>query len=316
MSYAEDVRVELARLPAGARCCRRAELSALARGLGFLRLSGDGPPTLELATGNPALTRRVFRSLRHDYHLHPVITTGRRRTSRARRYLVRAGGSRLEGLLEDIMVWHRLRLYPGIGRRLVHRRCCRRSYLRGFFLGRGSINQPARGHHLELVVPSPRIAQDLAGLMRTFALSPGISSRKDETVLYLKDAQAIAGFLGVVGASQALLQFENSRVYRSVKERVNRLVNMETANVDRTVEAAARQVRAIRLIDEQLGLHQLPRGLREVAESRLRLPELSLEELGQSMSPPLGKSAVNHRLRRLLAMAARLSLDIPSTGTG
>lgn len=314
MSYADDVRVELARLSPGGSCCRRAELSALARSLGVLRLSGDGPPALELATGNPALTRRVFRLLRYDYQMHPAITSGRRRTSRTRRYLVRATGSRLEGLLEDLMVWHRRRVYPGIGRRLVQRRCCRRAYLRGFFLGRGSINHPGRGHHLELVVPSPRLAQDLAGLMRTFALAPGLCARKDDTVLYLKDAQAIAGFLGVVGASQALLQFENSRVYRSVKERVNRLVNMETANVTRTVEAAARQVRAIRFIDAELGLQKLPRGLREVAESRLRLPELSLEELGQSMSPPLGKSAVNHRLRRLLSIAARLSGGAPPTG--
>ncbi|MEW6522408.1 MAG: DNA-binding protein WhiA [Bacillota bacterium] len=307
MSYADEVRAELARLALGGRCCRRAELSALVRALGILHVSGAGQSTLEISSENAALARRVFQFLKQDYKIRAIISVGRRRTSRVQRYRVQAGDrTQLEHLLEDLLVWNRVKLYPGVKRELVRRRCCRRSYLRGFFLGRGSINDPSKGHHLEMVAGSQKMAQDLAGIMRRFDIEPGLTRRKNDGVIYLKDAEAIGKFLSIIGAHEALFQFENVRVYRDLKEQVNRLVNMETANLTRMVEASGRHVRAIELIDEHLGLHKLPRGLREVAETRLRLREASLEELGQSMSPPLGKSAVNHRLRRLLAIAADL----------
>jgi len=155
------------------------------------------------------------------------------------------------------------------------------------------------------------MARDTARLMRSFGIEPGLTQRKGDWVVYVKGAEAIAGLLNVVGAHAALLKFENHRAYRGLKEQVNRIVNMETANLSRTVDGSARHLEAVDIIDNELGLGKLSPGLRAVAEARRQYPESTLEELGQLMSPPLTKSAVNHRLRRLTRLAAQLARRSP-----
>ncbi len=292
MSYAEQVRGELTRIRPGSHCCRRAELAAVVETSGVS--SDDG---LALYVDTASLARRLYSSFKEELGLRPLVERmPRRRWGKSYRLRVPGYDGDTDANYRAL-VRHRLR----------DRRCCRQAYLRGFFLGRGSVNDPGKEHHLELTTHDDRTAALLLGLMKEFGLWARVGRRKKDTsVVYLKDAESIVTFLNLIGAHHSLMQFENVRVYKDLKGRVNRLVNMETANVGRMVQASVQQLEAIEVIDERMGLHRLPPSLAAVARARLRHSDLSLEELGQSMSPPLSKSAINHRLRRLVAMARRL----------
>ncbi len=183
---------------------------------------------------------------------------------------------------------------------------CRRAYLRGSFLARGSVSSPAKNHHLEMVFSTKRDALLVQSLIRLEGLKTGIVARRSSFVVYLKGGDRISEFLKLVGADQAVLHYENVRVGKSVKNFVQRVVNMDRANVSRAVEACLRQLDDIQVIDANYGLLKLPKGLQDIARFRLENPGLSMEELGQLLTPPVSKSAVNHRFRRIAAMADRV----------
>jgi len=183
--------------------------------------------------------------------------------------------------------------------------CCRSAYLRGVFLAAGSVANPELAHHLELVV-DPRDLRFLRGLLRAMGLQPGVNRRSRGLALYFKDSREIVKALSLMGAHGAVLTYENVLVYKNMRNHVNRLVNCETANLSKAIEAGMRQAETIRFIAERIGLANLPQALREVAELRLRYPEATLKELGEMLSPQVGKSGVNHRLRRLEALAETL----------
>ncbi|MGB9804650.1 DNA-binding protein WhiA, partial [Desulfofundulus sp.] len=208
------------------------------------------------------------------------------------------------------------RVTGGIPRELVRRECCRRAYLRGAFLGGGSVNNPEGTYHLEIITGNAEHARALGRLMGEFGLEARVSVRKNWHVVYLKDSDQIVALLNVMGAHAALLDFENVRIYKDVRNQVNRLVNCETANLNKVVEAALRQVEDIRFIAGTLGLEKLPPALRQVAEARLQYPDASLRELGEVLEPRVGKSGVNHRLRRLSEIAARLRETLPGVPAG
>lgn len=183
---------------------------------------------------------------------------------------------------------------------------CRRAFLRGAFLARGSVSSPVRNHHLEIALPSAKDGLLIQSLMNKEGLKGGLIRRRSSWVAYLKDADQIAEFLGLIGASQAVLDYEDIRARKSLKSSVQRLVNMDRANVSRAVEASIRQISDIRKIDEVIGLSRLPPALKEVARLRLEHQDLSMEELGELLTPRASKSAVNHRFRRIAEIAANL----------
>ena len=193
---------------------------------------------------------------------------------------------------------------PAAGER-PRRRMDREAFLRGLFLGAGSVSGPGHGYHAEVVVPGVTVARQVAAELRRWGLRPGRARRRGRVGLYLKEADQIAEFLGRLGAHQAVLALENHRVVRGVRNQVNRLVNAETANLRKAVDAGLRQVAAIRRLVEAVGWEGLPPSLREVARARIEHPSASLRDLGQMLDPPLSKSAVGHRIRRLQALAAR-----------
>lgn len=193
---------------------------------------------------------------------------------------------------------------PAAGQRPLRRRD-REAFLRGLFLGSGSVTGPGHGYHAELVLPETAAAARVARELRRWGLRPGRARRRGRIGVYLKEADQIAEFLGRLGAHQAVLALENHRVVKGVRNRVNRLVNAETANLRKAVDAGLRQVEAIRRLVEAVGWDGLPPSLREVARMRLEHPSASLRDLGQMLDPPLSKSAVGHRIRRLQALAAR-----------
>ncbi|OPZ73936.1 MAG: Sporulation transcription regulator WhiA [Firmicutes bacterium ADurb.Bin456] len=193
-----------------------------------------------------------------------------------------------------------------VGDRLVSRECCRRAYLRGVFLGGGSVNSPEGNYHLEIITDNETFALFIEKLMQKMRLSARISRRKNWFVVYLKESEQIIDFLNLVGAHSALLNFENARIYKDMRNQVNRLVNCETANLNKTVNAAVRHLENIELISDTIGLGQIPASLREVAELRVKYPDASLKELGELIQPRLGKSGVNHRLRKIEEIADQI----------
>ena len=190
--------------------------------------------------------------------------------------------------------------------------CCRKAWLRGAFLGGGSINRPEVEYHLELVTQNEGFAGTLTAALKSFGLTSGRTTRKQDTVVYLKEGDAITSFLGVVGAHEALLEFENVRIVKGMRNQVNRLVNCETANLAKTVNAAVRQIEGIRLLISRRGIDSLPRSLKAVAELRLANPEATLQELVEAYDGGISRSGLSHRLRALERMAEELREADPS----
>lgn len=304
MSFSAGVKNEIARILGERRCCLLAELSALLAVDTSREERGDGSRGLVITTENAAVARKVLTLFRKITRLHTEVAVQKRAGfRRSNTYMVRIPAQRgLGSLLQDLAL-----LEPAAGSRpgknIVSLGCCRRAYLRGAFLAGGSITNPERGYHLEIVVPGREVAAKIAGVMEYYDLQARVLRRKGKFVVYLKEGEQVVRFLSVVGAHRALLEFENIRVYKDVRNNINRLVNCDTANLEKTVEAALRQVDKIRYLERTIGLDSLPSGLREVARARLENPDLSLKELGQLLKPKLGKSGVNHRLRRLEAIA-------------
>ncbi len=181
-----------------------------------------------------------------------------------------------------------------------------RSYIRERFLNAGSITDPTKDYHLELVCSGAEEADQITDVFRSFGLEPRIMERGGHLVVYLKDAAQISDVLKLMGAVDGLMELENVRILKEVSEKINRQVNCETANLQRTVSAGIRQVEDIQLIDREIGLQNLEPGLREIAEKRLEDPNASLTELAERLTEPIGKSGANHRLRKLSRMAAEI----------
>lgn len=306
-TFSYRVKDELARLEPGNMCCLHSEL------LGFLRAGavmevGQSGVQVTATIESPSVARRAFLLLKHTSSLSVNISREPRRIHNHSLYSVRL--TTQPGLKEFLVELGYLRSDVREDMAVVPRiDCCRRAYLRGFFLGSGSLSNPERSYHLELVTGSRRHATHLIRLLRAFDVCARRVERKDRQVVYLKEGDEIAAFLTLIGAVKSRLELENIRVVKGMRNQVNRLVNCETANLNKTVQAAYRQLTAIRFLVGRVGLESLPGPLREVARLRLEQPEATLKELGAQLNPPLGKSGVNHRLRRLEEMAAGLKVQ-------
>ena len=182
----------------------------------------------------------------------------------------------------------------------------RREKLRQIFLSNASLTNPQKEYHVEFVFSAEEEGREVEEILRHYSLHPKQGKRGKNRMVYLKDASEIADVLKLLGAVDALMELENARILKEVSENVNRRVNFEAANINRTVKASLKQQEEIQFIEEVLGLDQLEKALQEVAKRRLQYPDASLEELAQGLEPPIGKSGVNHRLRKLARIAKEL----------
>ena len=189
---------------------------------------------------------------------------------------------------------------------MTNRNCCKRAFIRGVFLAVGSVSDPEKGYHLEFVCEEEEQARFLRNVIATFDIEMKILERKEHYVLYVKDGASIVDLLNVMEAHIALLELENLRIIKEMRNTVNRRVNCETANINKTVNAAAKQVEDIMYIEKECGLVNLPDTLYEMARVRLENPDATLKELGEMLIPPVGKSGVNHRLRKISEYADKL----------
>ena len=198
-------------------------------------------------------------------------------------------------------------LSDGIYQPIVKSKCCKRAYLRGLFLGVGTMSDPKKSYHLEFVLNSEHVAQDLRKLIGSFVnMSASLIERGEEHIVYLKRAEYISDMLGIMGANEAMLEFENIRIGRGLRREVNRISNCDNANVDRTLTAAEQQIRHIEIIKDKLGLENLEPVLRETAQLRLELPDASLSEIGDALSPTIKKPGVSKRFAKLKEIAEGL----------
>ena len=305
MSFSSEVKNELARLPQEGDCCIRAELSALLRMGGSLVLRGRNFG-VSFMTENAALARRLLSMAKYRFAVQTEVVIKRSvRLKKNNLYQIRLLPSP-----ETARLLSELELLPGNSdggdKEMLRSHCCRRAFLRGAFLAGGSVSRPASDYHLEMVTESEQFAQLIQKTMRGLSLTGRLTDRKKDFIVYVKEGDAIIRFLSLIGAHQALLDFENVRVVKEMRNHVNRVVNCETANLEKTVQAAVRQLDSIRLLQSRLGLGKLPAALREAAELRLNYPEATLRELVELADGRIGKSGMNHRLRKLEEMADSL----------
>jgi len=282
----------------------QAELAGLIAATGRVSAGPDDHVSVTILSSHATVARRAYRLLRAVLAAKPEIRAQKRaKLDKSTYFAVRASGAELgralasSGITDDSGE-------PVEQARLGN--CCRLAFLRGAFLGAGFLADPRRGYHWEITTTDRSWSRALRRLLAASGIRARLARRRHEYVVYLKDAEGIAGWLNLVGAHQALLSLENTRIYKDMKNRVNRLVNCETANLSRTINAGVQQQEAIRRIEETTGLGALPPPLRDVARLRLANAEATLEEIGAMLNPPLGKSGVNHRLREIRRIAGRL----------
>lgn len=305
MSFTAEVKDELSRVEPARSCCARAELSALIRVEGTLHFTGGKRFRLEVATETAPVARKAIKLLHSLYGLTTDLTVRRSVLHRSNNYLITVPSQdRLAGALTELgIIDEALMPVYRIPAELVHRDCCAVAYLRGTFLGGGFVADPHGDFHFELTAQTEDMAGDLVALMERFDMPARVTQRRGTYAVYLKGAEAIVTFLARVGAHRALLRTEDVRIVKGMRNEVNRLVNAETANLMKSANAASAQRDAIQRIAAARGLPALPPALRELAELRLAHPDVSLRELGELAQPPLSKSAVYHRIRRIEELA-------------
>lgn len=312
MSFSSSTKNELARIPLENECCPLAELAAIIRTSGTIRVSGNSNLGLKFVTENAAIARRIFLLIKSLYNTEiDVLVRKNKQLKKNNNYIVIVNHTdTTRKILEDIdflVSGDNLFLTnPKLPEHLVKNRCCKRSYIRGAFLAGGSISNPEKSYHLEFVLNNREHSIGLSRTINSFGLNSKIVQRKDNYIIYLKEGEQVVDILNIIGAHQALLKFEDIRVLKDIRNNINRLVNCETANLNKTINASLKQINNIKLIDKKIGLENLPKNLQEIAYLRLEHRDASLRELGKMLNPPLGKSGINHRFRRIEEIADRI----------
>ncbi|MCG1010157.1 DNA-binding protein WhiA [Salinicoccus sp. ID82-1] len=306
MSFASEMKNELSRIEVEP-CCMKSELSALIKMNGALS-HFNGEWIINIQTENAAIARRIFTLIRNLYGVEIELLVRRKMKLKKNNVYISRIKKDSRKVLEDLDIMKDGVLSHEVSDTVKKNECCIRSYLRGAFLAGGSVNNPeTSAYHLEIFSLYEEHAESLTELMNGYELNAKHIERKRGYITYLKEAEKIAEFLSLIGGYQALLKFEDIRIVRDMRNSVNRLVNCETANLNKTIGAAMRQVENIQFIDQEIGLEELPERLREIARLRVEHQDVSLKELGEMVSTgTISKSGINHRLRKLDTIADKL----------
>ncbi|AYE38737.1 DNA-binding protein WhiA [Companilactobacillus zhachilii] len=305
VSYASEVKQELTKLVVHPEHAR-VELSALLRMNGSLSLQNHHF-VLTAQTENAAIARRIFSLIKQKYGMESELLVRKKmKLKKNNQYLVRLKHDTNKVLTDlDILDESGLSINTDVPEEVLNEDQRMRSYLRGAFLATGSVNNPETSrYHLEIYSLYETHNEGIAQMMNYFHLNARTTKRRNGYIVYLKEAEKIADFLQLIGATNSMLKFEDIRIVRDMRNSVNRLVNCENANINKTVAAAERQIENIKHLQATVGLDSLPDKLREIAVLRLENPEVSLKELGDMVpSGPISKSGINHRLRKLNQLA-------------
>ena len=321
MSFSSSVKDELSRQMPGARHCQIAETAAILSLCGRVKISASDHFWIEIHTENVAVARKYFTLLKKTFNIRTDVSIrSGMNHGRSRTYIVAVREH--EEALKVLQAVKLINSQGEIGENLslirnvvLQNACCRRAFIRGAFLAAGSISAPEKFYHFEIVCPTEPKAEQLKNIIATFDIEAKIVPRKRYYVVYIKEGSQIVDILNVMEAPVSLMELENIRIVKEMRGSVNRQVNCETANINKTVSAAVKQIEDIRFIQSVAGLSGLPESLQEMARIRLERPEATLKELGEALEPPVGKSGVNHRLRKLSLVAEELRQQFPDRNT-
>jgi len=307
MSFASEIKKELTGIEVE-DCCTYSELTALIRMNGVLSVSKEDY-TLDVQTENAAIARRIYTLVKSVYDM-PVELLVRKKMKLKKNnvYIVRLK-KKVAPLLEELGILKQPFIFTrNISEKYLQKTCCKKAYLRGAFLAGGSVNNPeTSSYHLEIFNFYPEHNEALCHLLNDFGLRARELERKNGYIVYIKEAEKITEFLNIIGAHNALFKFEDVRIVRDMRNSVNRLVNCETANLNKTIGAAFRQIESIKFIQRTVGLEALPEKLQEIARLRVEHQDVSLRELGElAVGEKISKSGVNHRLKKIDDFADKL----------
>lgn len=312
-SFSAKVKDELIRLPMGKSCCMLSELSALTETSGHLTFRGAGKLGVTYRVDNAGVARRLFMLLKKQLDVTPTLHfTQTNQLGGKKTCVLTLNDDDTRTLLMSLHMMetdengqpHLKRTVP---RHPLTRQCCRKAFFRGAFLGSGTVTNPEKSYHFEWKSDDDTLPSVLEKLLEKAELPFHQYERKEEKVVYLKGAQQIADMLAMMGAAQSVLKMEEVRVQKQIRASAVRAANCDEHNGEKMLDAAQQQVEAIKSISLQKGLFNLPPALQELARLRLEHTELSLTELGEQLNPPVGKSGVNHRMRRLMEIARQLT---------
>lgn len=315
MSFSSGVKDELSRQVNKARHCQIAEIAAIISLCGKVLISENDSYCIQIHTENVAVARKYFMLVKNAFQINTEISIRRNAyLKKGRTYIITVMNHE-----DSLRILHAAKLidenqeihedFSLVSNVVIQNSCCRRAFIRGAFLASGSISDPEKFYHFEIVCAARPKAEQLQAIMTTFDLDAKIVQRKKYYVVYIKEGAQIVDILNVMEAHISLMNLENVRILKEMRNSVNRQVNCETANINKTVSAAYKQIQDITYIKETMGLDGLSEGLREIAEARLEHPEAALKELGMLLASPVGKSGVNHRLRKLSNLAEELRLN-------
>ncbi len=290
MSFSSEIKEELSRQIPAARHCQLAEIAAILNYCGHVSEREASPHSVRMHTENLAVARKYFTLLKKTFNINMDVSVRQNQSFRGSRSF-------------DVTSYGDLSAVKHI---LLQNLCCKRAYIRGAFLAAGSISDPQKGYHFEVVCNTESKAQQLCDVIGSFGIEAKIIMRKKNYIVYIKEGSQIVDILNVMEAHVALMNFENVRILKEMRNSVNRQVNCETANLNKTVSAAVKQIEDITYIQKTIGFDELPENLAEIAQLRLDYPATTLKELGEMLTPSVGKSGVNHRLRKLSLIAEDL----------
>jgi len=324
MSFSKDVKEELSAQYSNARHCRLAELAAILTCEGRIICFGTRY-YLKLQTENYLVARKYFTLIRKTFNINIDVSVKTNKSIKKNRMytLIIRNPEKIDLILQatklsfdPLIVNHLAGMFvsePSISVELgvsdsvlTQNSCCKRAFIRGAFLASGSMSNPKKAYHLEIVVSSEEKAEQIRNLIQSFAIDAKTILRKRNYVVYIKEGSQIVDLLNVMEAHRALMELENVRILKEMRNSINRQVNCEAANISKTVNAAGKQIEDIVYIRNHGGLGDLADGLEDIARIRIEYPEASLKELGEMLIPPIGKSGVNHRLRKLSLIAEQL----------
>lgn len=313
MSFASETKNELARIVPEKKCCMLAEIAGFMRIAGSIKLAGGGKFKIVMMTSNPAVVRHYKTLIKNYFSIDIEIQMGKGSSlEKGSTYILTIGPEDLsEQILREtgiLMVKEGMNfISDGIYEGLIKTKCCRKAYLRGAFLAAGTVNNPEKGYHFEITASTEVLAKDIKKLFNSFTdINARITRRKKGFGVYLKAREQIRDVIAIMGASSQFFEFDNVLMMKDIISKTYRENNLDNANIDKALKAAEMQIKNIKLIEEKRGLDFLSPKLRQAAEARLENPELGIEDLGKVMNPPLSKSGINNRLRKIGEIADSL----------
>ena len=313
MSFASETKNELSRVSPEKKCCMLAEIAGFMRIAGSVQLAGGGRFKIIMTTSNAAVARHYKTLIKTYFSVDPLVGLGQEKSpKKGHEYMLYIGPEELsEQILREtgiLMVKEGMNfISDGIYDGLIRTKCCRKAYLRGAFLGGGTVNNPEKEYHFEIITGTEVLAKELRRMMNSFVdITAKITERKKGFGVYLKAGEQVRDAIGIMGASQQFFRFDEVMMMKGLKSQTCRINNLDNANIDKALKASENQINCINKIKEKRGLDILSAKLRETAELRLENPDVSIEELGKMMTPPLSKSGINNRLRRIEEIAKEL----------